>query len=238
MADHRVVSRAEWLAARTALLAKEKAFTKLRDELSAERRALPWVRIDKDYVFDGASGKVKLTDLFVGRSQLLVYHFMFDPNWNSGCKSCSFWADNFNPIIPHLNQRDVSMVAISRAPLEKLAAFKKRMNWNFEWVSSAGNTFNRDFAVSFAPDEVKNNEKNYNFGTQHFSGPEAPGMSVFYKDHDGTIYHTYSCYARGLDMLNGTYHHLDLVPKGRDEDSLSYPMAWVRLRDEYGKPAQ
>ncbi len=237
MSDHRIVARSEWLAEREALLAKEKAFTRLRDELSAERRALPWVRIENDYVFEGASGKVRLADLFTGRGQLIIYHFMFHPDWNAGCKSCSFWADNFNAVIAHLNQRDVSMAAVSRAPFDKLAAFKKRMGWSFEWVSSYGNDFNHDFAVSFSPDEVKLNEKNYNFGTQHFPGPEAPGMSVFCKDGDGEIYHTYSCFARGLDMLNGAYHHLDLVPKGRDEAALSYPMAWVRLRDEYGKPA-
>ena len=232
---HPVVSRREWLAARTALLAKEKAFTRERDQLSEARRALPWVRIDKDYVFDGRTGKVRLADLFGPHSQLIVYHFMFGPDWEAGCKSCSFWADNFNSIIIHLNQRDVAMVAISRAPLARLEAFKRRMGWSFEWVSSHGNDFNRDFAVSFTADELHQEANNYNFGTRHFGGEEAPGLSVFAKDADGQVFHTYSCYARGLDMLNGAYHHLDLVPKGRDEKALSYSMEWVRLRDEYGK---
>ena len=232
---HPVVSKREWLAARTALLAKEKAFTRERDQLSAARRALPWVRIDKDYVFDGRNGKVRLADLFGPHSQLIVYHFMFGPDWEAGCKSCSFWADNFNSIIIHLNQRDVAMVAISRAPLARLEAFKRRMGWSFEWVSSHGNDFNRDFAVSFTADELRQEANNYNFGTRHFGGEEAPGLSVFAKDADGQVFHTYSCYARGLDMLNGAYHHLDLVPKGRDEKALSYSMEWVRLHDEYGK---
>jgi predicted dithiol-disulfide oxidoreductase (DUF899 family) len=235
MTTHPVVSKSEWLAARTALLAKEKAFTRERDALSEARRALPWVKIAKDYVFDGRNGKVRLADLFGPHSQLIVYHFMFGPDWEAGCKSCSFWADNFNSIIIHLNQRDVGMVAISRAPLERLAAFKRRMGWSFEWVSSHGNDFNRDFAVSFTPDELRQDAYNYNFGTRQFGGEEAPGLSVFAKDADGSVFHTYSCYARGLDMLNGAYHHLDLVPKGRDEKALSYSMEWVRLRDEYGK---
>ena len=232
---HPVVSKREWLAARTALLAKEKAFTRERDQLSEARRALPWVKIDKDYVFDGRNGKVRLADLFGPHSQLIVYHFMFGPDWEAGCKSCSFWADNFNSIIIHLNQRDVAMVAISRAPLARLEAFKRRMGWSFEWVSSHGNDFNRDFAVSFTADELHQEANNYNFGTRHFGGEEAPGLSVFAKDADGQVFHTYSCYARGLDMLNGAYHHLDLVPKGRDEKALSFSMEWVRLRDEYGK---
>jgi predicted dithiol-disulfide oxidoreductase (DUF899 family) len=176
---------------------------------------------------------VRFADLFGGRSQLLVYHFMFHPDWNAGCKSCSFWADNYNSIIVHLNQRDVNLVAISRAPYPKLAAFRKRMGWSFEWVSSFGNDFNRDFAVSFSPGEAGDDGKNYNFGTAHFGGQEAPGLSVFFKDADGGIFHTYSTYARGLDMFNGAYHYLDIVPKGRDEDALPYGMAWVRLRDEY-----
>jgi predicted dithiol-disulfide oxidoreductase (DUF899 family) len=215
-------------------MAKEKAFTRERDALSAERRALPWVKVDKDYVFEGAHGKKRLADLFGGRSQLIVYHFMFHPDWTAGCKSCSFWADNFNPVVVHLNQRDVNMVAISRAPHPQLAAFKQRMGWSFEWLSSHGNDFNHDFAVSFTPDELKQDNNNYNFGTRKFAGPEAPGLSVFFKDADGTIFHTYSCYARGLDMLNGAYHLLDVVPKGRDEAGLPYGMAWVKLHDEYG----
>jgi predicted dithiol-disulfide oxidoreductase (DUF899 family) len=234
MTQHQVVSRAEWLDARRALMAKEKAFTRERDALSAERRALPWVKIDKDYVFEGATGKKRLADLFGGKSQLIVYHFMFHPDWAAGCKSCSFWADNFNSIIVHLNQRDVSMVAISRAPYPQLAAFRQRMGWSFEWLSSHGNDFNHDFAVSFTPEELKSENNNYNFGTRKFSGPEAPGLSVFVQDADSTIFHTYSCYARGLDMFNGAYHLLDVVPRGRDEAALSYSMAWVKLHDEYG----
>jgi predicted dithiol-disulfide oxidoreductase (DUF899 family) len=233
VASHPVVSREQWLAARTALLDREKAFSRTRDELSAARRALPWVKIEKDYVFEGAGGRKRLSDLFAGRSQLLVYHFMFDPNWESGCKSCSFWADNFDPAIQHLNQRDVSMVAISRAPYPKLAAFRQRMGWTFEWLSSHGNDFNRDFAVSFTEEDKRAGGNNYNFGTQRFGGTEAPGLSVFIKDANGDIFHTYSCYARGLDALNGTYQFLDVVPKGRDEAALKYPMEWVKLHDEY-----
>jgi predicted dithiol-disulfide oxidoreductase (DUF899 family) len=233
---HPVVSKSEWLKARTALLAKEKTFTRERDALSSERRALPWVRIDKDYVFEGRNGELTLADLFGGKSQLIVWHFMFGPGWQAGCKSCSFWADQYNAIPAHLAQRDVSLVAVSRAPLRQLEAFKRRMGWSFEWVSSYGSSFNHDFAVSFGADQIaRNDNNNYNFGTSHFGGEEAPGLSVFVKDADGGIYHTYSCYARGLDMLNGAYHQLDLVPKGRDEEALSYPMEWVRLHDEYEK---
>ena len=238
MTDHPIVSRDQWRAARLALLAQEKDFTRERDALSAARRALPWVKLDTDYVFDSdnfdsGNGKVALSKLFDGRSQLIVYHFMYHPDWDAGCKSCSFWADNFNAIIPHLNQRDTTMVAVSRAPLDKILAFRERMGWSFTWVSSLHNDFNRDFAVSFSPEELKEDSRNYNFGTSRFPGPEAPGLSVFYRDKDGQIFHTYSCYARGLDMLNSAYHHLDLLPKGRDEAALSYPMEWVRLRDEY-----
>jgi predicted dithiol-disulfide oxidoreductase (DUF899 family) len=233
MSDHPTVSPAEWRAARKALMDKEKEFTHQRDQLAAARRELPWVKVDKNYVFDSMSGKRSLADAFAGRSQLIVFHFMFNPDWNTGCKSCSFWADNFDPIIQHLNQRDVSMVAISRAPLAKLTAFKQRMGWHFDWLSSCSNDFNYDFEVSFTEDDLKKDGKNYNFGNNKFNGSDAPGLSVFYKDADGTIYRTYSCYARGLDVLNTAYHHLDMTPKGRDEDALSYPMAWVKLHDEY-----
>jgi len=239
MTTHQIVSRQDWLSARTALLEKEKAFTRQRDALTAERRALPWVRIEQDYVFDGRDGKVRLSDLFAGRSQLIVYHFMFHPDWEAGCKSCSFWADNFNAIIVHLKARDVSFAAVSRAPFDRLDAFRERMGWSFAWVSSYGNDFNRDFAVSFTPEELRQDGNNYNFGAIRFTGEEAPGVSVFYKDGDkdgdGGLYHAYSCYARGLDMLNGAYHYLDIVPKGRDEGGLDYPMAWVRRHDEYGR---
>jgi predicted dithiol-disulfide oxidoreductase (DUF899 family) len=231
-APHHVVGREEWLAARRALLAREKEFTRLRDELSVARRALPWVRVERSYVFDGANGKESLSDLFERRSQLLVYHFMFDPDWQEGCKSCSFWADNFQGAIAHLNQRDVTMIAIARAPLAKIEAFRKRMGWNFKWVSSFGNDFNRDFGVSFTAEDRAGSVPLYNFGTQMFGGPEAPGMSAFRKDGKA-IFHTYSCYARGLDALNGAYQLLDLTSRGRDEAGLPYPMAWVRHRDKY-----
>jgi len=233
--EHKVVSRDQWVSARKAFLAEEKEFTKARDRLSERRRELPWVEVDKAYVFDGPDGKETLGDLFGGKGQLIVYHFMYAPDWDAGCKSCSFWADNYNGITSHLRQRDVSLVAVSRAPLPTLEAFKKRMGWSFKWVSSFHNDFNRDYHVSFTPDEQRNEETpaTYNYKAGGFGGPEAPGVSVFYKAGDGRIFHTYSCYARGLDMLNGAYHLLDLVPKGRDEKGLPYTMSWVRLRDQY-----
>ena len=232
MTMHQIVSKQDWTAARLALLAKEKAFTRQRDELSAARRALPWEKVETNYAFDSERGSVSFADLFAGRGQLLVYHFMFGPDWEAGCKSCSFWADNFERIVVHLNHRDVSLVLISRAPLERLLAYKQRMGWTFDWVSSLGNAFNHDFAVSFTKDELAKGEKNYNFGTQQAYGEESPGISVFAKD-DGAIYRTYSTFSRGLDMLNGAYHLLDLVPKGRDEEGLSYGMEWLHRRDEY-----
>ncbi len=233
MPNHRVVSRDEWLIARRAHLAKEKAFTEARDALSRERRELPWVKVDTTYVFDAPSGQESLADLFAGKHQLIVYHYMFDPAWQDGCKSCSFWADNFNGISLHLAARDVSLITISKAPLAKLEAFKRRMGWTFKWVSSFGNTFNRDYGVSFTSEERERGEIQYNYTKRKYFSSEAPGISVFYRDDDGTIFHTYSCYSRGLDMLNGAYHYLDLVPQGRDEAALSYPMAWVRLHDQY-----
>ena len=228
---HPIVSQDEWLAARKAFLLKEKEFTQARDELSAERRALPWVKVDKTYVFDGPNGKETLADLFDGRSQLLVYHFMFGRDWQEGCPSCSFWADNYNGIVVHLNHRDVSLAAVSRAPLEKLEQYKKRMGWSFKWVSSLNNEFNRDYHVSFTPDEKPT--AYYNYEARGFSSEEAPGISIFAKNATGDVLHTYSCYARGLDMLNGAYHMLDLVPKGRDEAGLPHSMAWVRRHDRY-----
>ncbi|MEJ8574879.1 thioredoxin family protein [Microbaculum marinum] len=228
-----VVSREEWLQARKRLLAEEKAFTRQRDALAEARRKLPWERVGTDYTFEGPDGPVRLADLFDDRRQLLVYHFMFAPDWETGCKSCSFWADNFNGIVAHLRQRDVSFVAISRAPLAKLQALAGRMGWSFPWVSSGENGFNRDFAVSFTQDEVESQAPVYNYGTSRTYGIEMPGVSVFYKDDDGAIYHTYSAYMRGIDILNTAYNYLDLLPKGRDEDDLPYTMAWVRLRDEY-----
>ena len=233
MTKHQVVSQDTWLEARRELLVKEKEFTRLRDELSESRRRLPWVKVDKPYVFDGPAGKETLSDLFVGRRQLIVQHFMFAPDWDAGCKSCSFWADNFNGITAHLNQRDVTFVAVSRAPLKTLEAFERRMGWSFKWLSSLGNDFNFDFGVSATPEEMSKGQVTYNYAARKPFSPEMPGLSVFYRDDDGAIYHTYSCYARGLDMLNAAYHLLDLVPKGRDEAALSYPMAWVKLRDQY-----
>ena len=237
MESHRVVFRNQWIEERKALLAREKEFTQLRDQLSHARRDLPWVRVDKDkdYVFDGAGGKQTLAELFAGRQQLIVYHLMFDPSWEEACSRCSFWADNFNGVLVHLNQRDVSLVAISRAPFAKLAAFQKRMGWSFNWVSSFANDFNHDYHVSFAPEQIAQGEVIYNYRLVKNSMSERPGISVFYKDPGGTIFHTYSCYARGLDMLNVAYHYLDLTPKGRDEEELPFPMAWVRYHDAYGK---
>jgi len=234
MEGHRTVSRDQWIEERRALLAREKEFTRLRDQLSRQRRELPWVRVDKDYVFEGANGKQTLSELFAGRQQLVVYHLMFDPSWEEACSRCSFWADNFNGVLVHLNQRDVTLVAISRAPFAKLAAFQKRMGWSFDWVSSFGNDFNRDYHVSFTPDELEHGEIIYNYAPVKTSMTERPGISVFYKDQAGRIFHTYSCYSRGLDMLNVAYHYLDLTPKGRDEEGLPFPMAWVCYHDAYG----
>jgi predicted dithiol-disulfide oxidoreductase (DUF899 family) len=233
MQTHKVVSREEWLVARKDHLAKEKAFTRLRDQLSQQRRDLPWVKVEKTYCFHGPEGQETLSDLFAGRSQLLVYHFMFGPDWTEGCPSCSYWADNFNGIIVHLQQRDVTMVAISRAPLEQLEAYKQRMGWTFKWVSSCNTDFNYDYHVSFTPEEQATGEMYYNYQMCTFPSSEGPGISAFYRDDTSTVYHTYSCYARGLDMVNGAYHLLDLIPKGRDEASLPYSMAWLRRHDSY-----
>ena len=233
MTTHRTVSREEWIAARLEHLAREKEFTRLRDQLSRERRDLPWVKVDKAYVFDGPRGPESLADLFERRSQLVVQHFMFDPSWDEGCKSCSFWVDNFDGIVVHLNHRDVSFALVSRAPIATLEAYKKRMGWSVRWVSSLHNDFNRDYHVSFTPDELEKGQAYYNYANGSFPVPEAPGISVFYKEADGAIYHTYSCYARGLDMLNGAYHLLDLVPRGRDEAALSHSMEWLRHHDRY-----
>jgi predicted dithiol-disulfide oxidoreductase (DUF899 family) len=230
---HKVVSREKWLAARKKHLKNEKEFTRLRDQLNRERRGLPWVKVEKEYLFDTRNGKRSLADLFEGNSQLIVYHFMFGPEWDEGCPSCSFWADNYNGIVIHLNHRDINLVAVSRAPLEKLEAYRKRMGWNFDWVSSYGNDFNWDYHVSFTPEEMETGEMFYNFRVTSFPSDEGPGISVFYKNEKDEIFHTYSCYQRGLDMLNGAYHLMDLVPKGRDEDELPFTMAWVKRHDQY-----
>ncbi len=226
------VSRAEWLVARKDLLSREKEFTRQRDALSAARRKLPMVKIDTEYVFDGRDGKQTLADLFDGRSQLIVYHFMLGPDWEEGCKSCSYLADHFDGAIVHLAHRDVSFAVVSRAPLREIDAFKKRMGWRFKWVSSFGNDFNFDYDVSFTKDEEAKGEVNYNYETTEFMCDELPGLSVFYKNEKGEVFHTYSTYARGLDMLIGTYNLLDLVPKGRDENPDS-TMDWVRRHDQY-----
>ncbi len=230
MNRHPVVSHEEWLAASRGLLAKEKEFTRLRDELSRQRRALPWERVEKDYSFEAPEGRVGLADLFGGHGQLLVYHLMFGPDWTEACKSCSFWADNFNGIDVHLAHRDTALVAISRAPLATLEAYRRRMGWSFRWVSAGGSDFNFDFQVSSRPGE---DTMAYNFGTMQVGPGEMPGFSAFRRGEDGAIYHTYSTYARGVDMLNGAYHLLDLTSKGRDEDGLAFTMEWVRRRDQY-----
>jgi predicted dithiol-disulfide oxidoreductase (DUF899 family) len=229
----RVVPPAEWLAARKELLAKEKEFSRVRDELSRKRRELPWQKVEKNYVFDGPGGKVSLAGLFGSRSQLVVYHFMLGPGWQEGCRSCSFLADHFDGATIHLANRDVSLTAISRAPWPQIEAFKKRMGWRFNWVSSLANDFNRDYHVSFTKEELSSGKVYYNYGMTKFPAEEAPGLSVFYKDAAGAIFHTYSTYARGLDILLGVYNFLDLVPKGRDEEGLAFSMAWVRHHDRY-----
>jgi len=233
--NHRIVSKDEWLAARSALLKKEKEFTVLRDKLGQQQRDMPWVSVDKEYLFVGPNGKQTLSDLFDGRTQLIVYHFMYDPNWDAGCPSCSFWADNFNGIVVHLNQRDVTMIAVSRAPYSKIEEYKKRMGWNFKWVSSYDNDFNFDYHVSFTPKELSEKKAFYNYNLQDTHSPEREGVSVFYKDTAGHVFHTYSAYARGIDVLNVAYHYLDLVPKGRDEDGHEFAQFWVRRHDEYRK---
>ena len=228
---HEVVTSDRWIEARKALLAKEKEFTRLRDELSRQRRDLPWEAVSKNYVFDGPDGKQSLPEVFDGRSQLIVYHFMFGPDWDAGCPHCSRWADNFNGIIVHLNQRDVTMIAVSRAPYGKLEAYRKRMGWSFKWLSSSGSDFNFDYHVSFRQEEAAAKKAFYNFTMQDPGVSEREGVSVFCKDPDGRLFHTYSTYARGIDMLNVDYHYLDLVPKGRDEGDRG-PF-WVRRHDEY-----
>ena len=208
--------------------------TRQRDALNAERRELPWVKVDKIYVFEGPNGKETLADLFESRGQLIVYHFMFGPEWNEGCPSCSFNMDHTDGALVHLAQRDVTFVAISRAPVSKIEGFKRRMSWRFKWVSSYGNDFNYDYHVSFTTDEMTRGKVYYNFEMNEFPSEEAPGITVFYKNRTGDIFHTYSSYARGTETVVGTYNYLDLVPKGRDEDGLAFTMSWVRHHDRYG----
>jgi predicted dithiol-disulfide oxidoreductase (DUF899 family) len=230
-----VVSREKWTEARTALLAKEKELTRQRDKLSRQRRELPWVKVEKRYVFEGPNGKETLDELFGGRSQLIVYHFMFGPGWEEGCKSCSFLADHIDGSLVHLLNRDVMLVVVSRAPLREIQAFQQRMGWRFKWVSSYGSDFNFDYGVSFTKDDMARGEVYYNYGDREFPSDEAPGASVFYKDKSGDVFHTYSGYARGLDILLGAYNCLDFTPKGRDEDGLAFSMSWIRHHDRYGE---
>jgi predicted dithiol-disulfide oxidoreductase (DUF899 family) len=229
---NQVVSHEEWLKARLELLAAEKELTRQRDALTRRRMAMPWERVEKSYGFEGPNGALSLADLFDGRSQLIVYHFMLGPDWEEGCKSCSFWADNFNGIPIHLNHRDVTFTAVSRAPLAKINAYKKRMGWSFPWVSSYGSDFNYDFHVSFTEKQLAAGKVGYNYGLVE-GYEELPGLSVFYKNERGEVFHTYSCYARGIDMVNGAYQFLDLVPKGRDEDDFEFSMEWLRRHDQY-----
>ena len=233
----KVVSPAQWLTARKQFLIKEKEFTRLRDELSRQRRELPREKVDKQYVFDALDGKQTLADLFAGKSQLIIYHFMFGPDWKEGCPSCSYISDHLDGSLVHLNARDVNLVVVSRAPLSQIEAFKKRMGWRFHWVSSYGTDFNPDFQVSFAKGESAKGKVYYNYDLADFPSEERPGASVFYKDAAGEIFHTYSAYARGLDILVGAYNWLDLAPKGRDEDGLAFSMAWVRHHDK-SEPGQ
>jgi predicted dithiol-disulfide oxidoreductase (DUF899 family) len=230
---HRVVTPNDWIAERKTLLAREKELTRLRDQITRERRALPWVRIEKDYVFDTPAGPRRLADLFQGRRQLLVQHFMLGPGWEQGCKSCSFMADHLDGISMHLAQRDIALLAVSRAPLAEIDRFRQRMGWKFTWASSNGNEFNRDFHVSFAPEDRVDGEVYYNYHLTVFPADEAPGISIFFKSDAGEIFHTYSTFGRGVEVMMGAYNLIDLTPKGRDEQDLPQTMAWVRHHDRY-----
>lgn len=232
MKHQRIVPEAEWLVARKDLLRREKEFNRLRDELSRHRRELPWVKVDKKYVFDGPDGKESLSDLFEGRSQLIIYHFMLGPGWEEGCKSCSYLADHFDGANWHLPHRDVTFLVVSRAPLAEIEPFKKRMGWQFKWLSSHDNEFNFDYHVSATESEKAADKAYYNYQTGELLSDEMPGLSVFYRDEKGSVFHTYSTYARGLDILVGTYNLLDFAPKGRNEDPES-TMSWVRHHDRY-----
>lgn len=228
-----IVSQEQWLKQRLLLLEEEKKFNKLRDELSRKRRELPRMLVDQDYQFQASDGQVQLSELFADNSQLIIYHFMYGADWEEGCPSCSFWADNFDGIDVHLSARDAAFAVISIAPVDILDTYKKRMGWKFNWVSSAKNTFNADFNVSSTQQQRDKGEATYNYKPSTFPGDEAPGISVFQRDPDGKIYHTYSTFSRGLDMLNGAYHYMDLLPKGRDEENLDFSMAWLKRNDAY-----
>ena len=234
METHNIVTHDEWTAARKAYLAEEKAFTRARDALSQKRRELPWEKAKKTYVFDTSDGKRSLAELFDGKSQLIVYHFMLGPGWEAGCPSCSLIADHFDGAAIHLAQRDISLVVVSRAPLPEIERFKARMGWKFSWVSSFAGDFNFDYHVSASPEDKAGGEVEYNYEMTTFPSEERPGASVFFKDAAGQVFHTYSTYGRGLDILIGAYNLIDLAPKGRDEDGLKFSMAWVRHHDRYG----
>ena len=230
----KIVSQEEWLTPRQELLAKEKRLTREHDALAAERRKLPWVSVEKNYVFESSNGKKTLAELFDGRSQLIIYHFMFGPDWEAGCPSCSIVGDHLGGSVTHLANRDVTLVAVSRAPLPQIEAFQSRMGWRFNWYSSFGSDFNRDYNVSFTKDEVASQKMYYNYKVQFFPQEEGPGASVFYKAGNGNVFHTYSAYGRGLEPVMGVYNWLDLAPKGRDEQGQKpHPMAWVRHHDRY-----
>jgi predicted dithiol-disulfide oxidoreductase (DUF899 family) len=231
---HKVVSHKDWITARKALLKKEKKFTHLREELAEQRRALPWEKVEREYVFDAPGGKQSLSDLFGGKSQLVIYQFMFPPEWEEGCPHCSFWADHYDGMLPHLKQRDVSFVVVSRAPLDKIERFKNRMGWRFEWVSSGSTDYNYDYQASFRPEDIKSGPVFYNYQAVKMRMTDREGISVFYKDKDGGIFHTYSTYARGIDAVNPTYQFLDLAPKGRDEKE-NFPQDWVHHHDRYNE---
>ena len=230
--EHKVVKPKEWLAARKQLLVKEKKFTKARDQINRERRALPWVKVEKMYVFDSLEGRVTLAELFGSKSQLIVYHFMFGPGWKEGCPHCSFWADHYDSVNFHIGQRDTTFVVVSRAPLSEIEPFKRRMGWRFRWVSSNENDFNFDFHVSFTPQELKSGKPFYNYRTVKMNIDEREGVSAFYRDNAGQVYHTYSAYERGIDLMNTTYNFLDLTAKGRDEKP-GHAQDWVRYHDRY-----
>lgn len=235
--EYQVVSPNEWLTARKRLLAKEKKFSKLRDQLNRQRRELPWVRVEKEYVFDTPQGRRTLAQLFGGKSQLIVYHFMFGPDWKDGCPHCSFWADHYDSVNHHLGARDTTLVVVSRAPLKEIQPFKKRMGWRFNWVSSNQTDFNFDFNVSFTPEQIRSGKVFYNYANMKMGIDEREGVSAFYRDRRGDIYHTYSAYARGIDLLNTTYNFLDLTAKGRDEHP-DHPQDWVRYHDRYKRSSQ
>ncbi len=230
---HRTATRADWLTERTALLAREKQFNTARDALSAARRDLPWVKVEKDYRFSGDAGKLSLHDMFAGRSQLVIYHFMYGTDWDAGCPSCSFWIDNLNGTDAHLAARDTTIALVSKGPLGQLLAYRKRMGWTLPWYSAADTDFNEDFQVTFPQEQRDTNKVTYNYRQTKMGMSDMTGISVFTSDTDGQVFHTYSTYSRGVDMLNGTYHILDLTPKGRDEDDLPHSMAWLKRHDEY-----